>query len=160
VTAGPDGRGRAFWAGAAVGWAVIGWAVWQIARHRVDTRPGQLGRFVFGAVLLHDLVVVPATLLCSAVLARLAPAAARRWLQAALVMAGVTALVAYPLVRGFAHVLGNPTSLPRNYTVAVIGVVGTAWCGLAVLAAVRAGAVHRRRRPTPVPTADGRAGQA
>jgi hypothetical protein len=137
--AGPERRGAGFWVSAGIGWAVIGWALWQIARHRVDARPAQLARFVVGGIAVHDLLVVPVTLAAAALVRRVAPRPARRWVQAALFAAAVVAAFAYPLVRGFAHRLGNPTSLPRNYTASLLVVIAVTWAVLAVVALGRAG---------------------
>jgi hypothetical protein len=135
----PHQRGPVFWVSAAVGWAIIGWALWQIGRHRVDTRPEQLARFVFGGIVVHDLVVVPLASAAAAVLRRAVPRRARRWVQAALVASAVVAAIAYPLVRGFARVLRNPTSLPRNYTASLVLVLAAAWLLVGVAALGRAG---------------------
>jgi len=47
VTATPR-RGWLFWGSAAAGWAVILWGVRGALHHHVDTRPGQLVRFLLG----------------------------------------------------------------------------------------------------------------
>jgi Kef-type K+ transport system membrane component KefB len=148
--AGRHRRGAAFWVSGAVGWAIIGWALWQIGRHRVDTRPEQLARFVLGGIVVHDLVVVPLALAAAAAVRRVVPRRARRWVQAALVATAVLAAFAYPLVRGFARVLRNPTSLPRNYTASLAFVLAAAWALLVLAALGRASwarlALRRARR--------------
>jgi hypothetical protein len=50
--------------------------------------------------------------------------------QAALFTAGTAALYAFPLVRGYGHRLGNPTSLPRNYGAGLVIVVAVVCIGV------------------------------
>jgi hypothetical protein len=62
--------------------------------------------------------------------------------QAALIISGVLALVAYPEVRDYARILHNPTSLPHNYTANLAVVIGAVWVATAVVAVI----VRARRR--------------
>lgn len=144
----PPSRGVSFWLGVAVGWSVMAFAVRGILQHDVDTRPASLARFVIGSALVHDLLVAPVVLAAGVLVARLGsgrspePSSAlghsqerrrfgrSRWraaMQAGLIVTGLVALYAFPLVRGYARVLHNPTSLPRNYSVELAVVLAVFW---------------------------------
>lgn len=136
------GRGVVFWVSAAAGWAVIAWGVAGALRHHIDSRPIDLLRFVAGGILIHDLAVVPLTLLVAVVVNRAVPAGSRRWVQVTLVIAGCLVLFAYPLLRGFGRLPTNPTVLPHDYAVNLTLVVLVVALAVALMAAV--GAVRRR----------------
>jgi hypothetical protein len=130
-----------------------------VVRHHVDTRPADLLRFVAGGILLHDLVVVPLALVGAYLLNRAVPVPWRRWVQVTLVVAAPLALFAYPMVRGFGRIPGNPTVLPHDYATNLALVV------TAVVAIVAALATTHRRRPGPsrrtaVPPASESSGRA
>ena len=131
--------GPRFWISAAVGWAVIGWGVYGIFSNRLDTRPANLAKFVVGGALLHDLLVAPVVLLAGVLIARAVPARARGPVQAALVVSAIVALFAWPLVRAYGLAANNPTSLPHNYGLNLLFVLGAVW-------AVTAGAVLLKSR--------------
>ena len=139
--------GRLFWVSAVAGWAVIAYGLRGLLQHHVDTRPGNLATFVVGGALLHDLLFAPAILLVGVFVARTAPARGRAVIQAALVISGCLALFSYPLVRNYARVLHNPSSLPHNYTANLAAVLGVVWAvATAALVVIRA----RGRRASPV----------
>jgi hypothetical protein len=133
--------GAGFWVSAVLGWAVIGVGLRGIFEKHVDTRPGQLARFVVGGALLHDLFVAPLVILAAVLLARAVPGRLRPFVQAAVVVSAVVALFAYPLVRAYGLAANNPTSLPHNYAANLLVV-------LAVVAAVAAALALRRLRGT------------
>ncbi|HVM66348.1 MAG TPA: hypothetical protein VMU14_15880 [Acidimicrobiales bacterium] len=132
-----NSRGWLFWASAAAGWALIAWGVRGALHHHVDTRPGELGRFFVGGLVLHDLVFVPLVLAGGVLLGRTVRGRWRAPVQAALIISGCAALFAWPEVRDYARVLHNPSSLPHNYTADLAIVVAAVWCGTAVVALVR-----------------------
>lgn len=135
--------GPGFWVSAALGWVVIAVGIRGIFVHHLDTRPTNLAKFVVGGALLHDLVIAPLVLLAAVVLARAVPGRARAVVQAALVVTGVVALFSYPLVRAFGRATRNPTSLPHNYALNLIIVLGLVWAVAAVVAIIRL----RKRSP-------------
>src|SRR5581483_6136234 len=94
-----------------------------------------------GGALVHDLLLAPLVTLLGVAVSRAVPASIRAVVQAALIISGVVLLFSWPLVRGYAHILHNPSSLPRNYTASVGIVLGAVWAVAAVLAiaAVRRG---------------------
>ncbi len=130
--------GALFWVSAAVGWIIIAAGVRGILENSVETRPGDLARFVVGGALLHDLVVAPLVIGAAAVVVgRAVPKRARAVVQAALVVSAVVALFSYPLVRAYGLATNNPTSLPHNYAANLLGVVGVVWATAAVLVLLR-----------------------
>ena len=58
-------------------------------------------------------------------------------MQAALIVSGSLVLFSYPLVRGYAHALRNPSSLPYNYTANLATVIAAVWTIAAVAIVVR-----------------------
>ena len=127
MSAAPRPAGPRFWISAAVGWAVIGWGVVGIFRHSLDTRPANLAKFVVGGALLHDLLVAPGVILVGVLVVRAVPARARVPVQAALFVSGIVALFSWPLVRAYGLAANNPTSLPHNYGLNLLVVLGVVW---------------------------------
>jgi hypothetical protein len=133
-------RGRLFWLSAAAGWAVILWGVRGALHHDIDTRPGQLARFLLGGALAHDLVLAPTALLIGVLIARRVRGRWRAPLQSALFISATLALFAYPLLRGYGRVWRNPTSLPHNYAAnlaVLVAVVAVVTAGLELVSASR-----------------------
>jgi hypothetical protein len=129
--------GPLFWLSAVAGWVVIGIGLRGIFQHRLDTRPANLAKFVVGGALLHDLLVAPMVLLAAVALARAVPARARGTVQAALAVSGIVTLFAYPMVRAYGRAAHNPTSLPHNYSLNLVIVLGLIWTVTAAVVAVR-----------------------
>jgi hypothetical protein len=127
VSAAPRPAGPRFWISAAIGWAVIAWGVAGIFRHSLDTRPANLAKFVVGGALLHDLLFAPLVILAGVLVARAVPGRARGPVQAALAISGIVALFSWPLVRAYGLAANNPTSLPHNYTLGLLIVLGVVW---------------------------------
>jgi drug/metabolite transporter (DMT)-like permease len=137
-------RGVGFWLTAAIGWALIGWGVRGAVHHHIDTRPEELARFFVGGLLAHDLVFAPLVLGTGVAVSRLTPGRWRAGVQAALILAGLVVLFAYPEIRDYARTLHNPTSLPHNYTSNAAIVAAVAVAGVAVVSVIRAGVARRR----------------
>jgi hypothetical protein len=135
-------RGAIFWLSAAAGWALILWGVRGALHHDIDTRPGQLVRFLLGGALVHDLVLAPMVLLVGVLIARRVRGRWRAPVQSALFISATLTLFAYPLLRGYGRVWRNPTSLPHNYAANLIVLVAAVAVGTAVVALVSA---NRRR---------------
>ena len=133
-----------FWAGAAAGWALIVFGFRGALHHHVDTRPGQLVRFLLGGALAHDLVLAPAVLLAGLLVARAVRGRWRAPVQAALIIAAPLGLFTYPQLRGYGRTLQNPTSLPHNYAANLAVVVAMVAAGTAFVAV--AGRVSASRR--------------
>lgn len=137
MSAAPRPAGPRFWISAAAGWAVIGWGVAGIFRHSLDTRPANLAKFVVGGALLHDLLIAPVVILAGVLIVRAVPGQVRGPVQAALLVSAVVALFSYPLVRAYGLAANNPTSLPHNYTLNLLVVLGVVWAVTAGVIAVR-----------------------
>ncbi|MBB5873023.1 hypothetical protein F4553_006457 [Allocatelliglobosispora scoriae] len=94
-------------------------------------------RYLLGAWLLNDLVLVPIVIGLGFVATRWLPPWAKPYAQGALLCALSVVIVAYPLLTGHGKASDNPSALPRNYwvgllvTLAAIGAVAT---GLALRA--------------------------
>ena len=134
----PHRAGPLFWVSAALGWAVILVGVRGALAHRIDTRPGQLARFVVGGALIHDLIVAPAVILIGVGVVRMVRGPARAVVQAAVVVTASLALFSYPLVRAFGRAAHNPTSLPHNYAANLAVVLGIVWAVAAIAIVKRA----------------------
>jgi hypothetical protein len=112
-----------------VGSAFLATGVRSLLGAAADTHPVAAATWVVGLAIAHDLVLVPTVLLVGVAVRRLAPPAVRASLAAALLIAGCVSLIAWPLVRGYGRIAGNPSILPRDYGVGlglVLAVVGTA----------------------------------
>ena len=139
-----DKGGLGFWLSAAVGWLVIAAGLRGIVQNSVDTRPGNLARFVVGGALLHDLIVAPLVIVVAVLVGRAVPGRARAVVQGALVVSAVVALFSYPLVRAYGLATNNPTSLPHDYATNLLVVLGVVWAVAAALVVAR-----MRRPPAP-----------
>lgn len=137
-----------FWVSAVLGWAVIAYAVRGLLQHHVDTRPANLAKFFVGGALAHDLLFAPVVLLAGVLLARFAPRPARALLQAGLLVSGCLVLFSYPLVRDYAKVIHNPSSLPHNYTVNLALTLGAVWAAV-IAGGLATALLHRRTSRLP-----------
>ena len=137
-----------FWVSAIVGWAVIAYGIRGLLHHHVDTRPANLAKFFVGGALVHDLLFAPVVLVVGVLLARSAPRPARAWLQAGLLVSGSLALFSFPLVRDYAKVIHNPSSLPHNYTANLAVTLGAVWAAVIAGGLVTA-VLHRRASQRP-----------
>ncbi|MGH2707020.1 MAG: hypothetical protein ACRDJF_12185 [Actinomycetota bacterium] len=143
---GASARGKLFWAGVVVGWAIISFGVWGIFRDARETHPTNLGIWLAGSALAHDLLIAPVVFVLARILGRYVPARPRPFLQAALVIAALVGAFAFPFMGGFSRTPDdNPSALPGNYTLGFLVVVGTAWAVIGLLA------WRRLRKPVPDP---------
>jgi hypothetical protein len=137
-------RGRIFWTALVAGWAVMAYGIIGALANSRDTHPSDLARWFLGAAVAHDGVLAPAVLLIGTALGRLLPGRLRAPVQGGLVVTGVVALFAFPLVRGYGVRPDNPTVVFRNYVPSLLVVLAMISLVTAALA-VRAG----RRQPHP-----------
>lgn len=138
-------RGRIFWAALVTGWAVMAYGIIGALSNTRDTRPSDLARWFFGAAIAHDGVLAPVVLLIGTALGRLLPGRLRPPVQGGLIVMGVVALFAFPLVRGYGVRPDNATVVFRNYAPALLVVV-------AIISLVTAGLTVRAGRRQPPPT--------
>ncbi|MGH9290107.1 MAG: hypothetical protein ACRD0V_17735, partial [Acidimicrobiales bacterium] len=80
-----------------------------------DTHPLELMRWVIGAALVHDLMVVPAVVATALLVRRFVPRRAWPPVRAGLAATGILALVGWPFVRGYGADPTNQSLLPRDY---------------------------------------------
>jgi hypothetical protein len=81
-----------------VGVAALGYGGWLIARWPTHTKPISLAIWLAGGLILHDGILVPATLIVGAVLTLAVRPRARRYMQGFLIVAAVVTVVTVPLV--------------------------------------------------------------
>lgn len=82
----------------AVGVFGIGYGVFRLVQGWSVSNPPYLLRWLVAAVVLHDGLLAPLTLLVGAVLARVVAPRARRWVQGALLCGGIVTLLSWPLL--------------------------------------------------------------
>jgi hypothetical protein len=91
------------------------------------THPAELARWVVGAAVVNDLVLMPAVFGAGWAARRLVPE--RLWpaVRAGMLTTGVLALVAWPFVRGYGRDEANPSLLPRDYGGGLLRAVVAVW---------------------------------
>lgn len=127
-----------FWSLAVIGLAVIGFGLYGVWVHRgtgiLDVRLRPVLTWTLGAIVIHDLVVAPASLVIGRGLRRVRPRLLRAPLQTALAATALVTLLAFPLVRGYGARASAPSRLPLNYTVGYLVLLGVVWTGCAAWA--------------------------
>lgn len=114
------------------------------------TRPVELARWVVGAAVVNDLVLIPVALVVGWGARRLIPAPVWPIVRAGLLTTGVLVLVAWPFVRGYGVDPANPSLFPRDYGAGLLRAVAVVWVAT-VLAAAVALTVRGRRRARAAP---------
>ncbi|MGH8907812.1 MAG: hypothetical protein ACRD0K_15155 [Egibacteraceae bacterium] len=138
------GSPRVFWTGVGVGGAVIAFGVFGLVANAgegvADVRLVPWLAWALGALVLHDLVVVPLTLLVGRGLRRVRPALLRTPLQAGLALTAIFSLAAYPYLRGYGRAAqpGNASLQPGDYWSALLTILAVVWLAAAGLTAWRA----------------------
>ena len=133
---------RLFWPGVVVGWGVIAVGVSSVWRHRADVEPAAFVTWMLVVLFAHDLLLVPVVLAVGVTLTKLVHGRRRAALQAALVVAALVVLFAWPYLRGWGRVPSNPSIQPRDYAAGVVWTLAA----LAVFALSVAGVARARRR--------------
>lgn len=129
---------RGLLVGLAVGVPVMAYGVRGVFVDAARTHPAELARWVVGAAIVHDLVLVPAVLAVGWLGRRLVPPAHWPLVRAGLLTTGVLALVGWPFVRGYGATPRNPSLLPRDYGAGLAAAIAAVWLAVAVLAVVAA----------------------
>jgi hypothetical protein len=147
---------RGLLVGLALGLPVIGYGIAGAVADADLTHPPELARWVVGAAVAIDLVLVPLVGLAGWAARRVTPRRAWPAVRAGLVVTGALLLVGYPVVRGDGRDPGNPSLLPRDYAAGLGAAIAVVWSAVAaalILAALRRGrtrrAAARRRTPSP-----------
>lgn len=128
-----SGYPKSFWIGTALGGAGMVYGFIGLLGAATKTNPTELGLFLVGAAVAHDLLVAPLVLGVAALIRRFVPRRLRTPLTAVLVVGAITTLFAFPFVRGYGRISTNPSILPRDYgrglaaLLAVIILGGVVW---------------------------------
>jgi hypothetical protein len=139
-----------FWGLTVLGLAVLGFGVHGIWSHQgtgiLDVRVRPLLTWTVGAIVVHDLLFAPLTLLVGRGLRCVRPRALRAPLQVGLAASAALTLLAFPLVRGYGARAGAPSRLPLNYTVGYGALLAVVWLSCAAWASYRTRAAARPDR--------------
>lgn len=123
--------------GLALGVPVIGYGLRGAFVDAGDTHPSELARWVIGAALAHDLVVVPVAAAVALLVHRFTPRRAWPPVRAGLAATGIFVAVGWPFVRGYGRDPTNPSLLPRNYGAGLAAAIAVIWLAVAAWVAWR-----------------------
>ncbi|MFZ6002888.1 MAG: hypothetical protein ACOYXM_03050 [Actinomycetota bacterium] len=135
------------WIGLLLGLPVIAWGIRGALIEGARTHPAELARWIVGAALVHDLVLLPAVLAVAVGVRRITPERAWPFVRWALATSGCVALVAWPFIRGYGRRSSNPSLLPRDYAGGVAIALLLVWVVAASLAWASARRSRVRARP-------------
>ena len=127
---------RGLLVGLAVGLPVIAYGVRGMLVDADRTHPAELARWIVGAAVVNDALVVPLAMGAAWLAHRITPARAWPPVRSGLLATGVVLLVAWPFVRGYGRDPTIPSLLERNYAVGVAAAIGATWIAVAVWIAV------------------------
>lgn len=133
---------KAFWPAVAVGWSVALVGIVGILGEGRDVPVAAFVRWIVGAAVVHDLVLVPVVLAVGVALARFVGAPWRAEAGAALVVAGPVLLFAWPFVAGWGRSASNRSVQPRAYgagLVTILAIVAIVTVAVGVIEKVRRG---------------------
>ncbi|CUU59237.1 hypothetical protein Ga0074812_12614 [Parafrankia irregularis] len=130
----------------AAGLAALGYGLAGLFTHPRPANPPNSLSWLAGGVIVHDLVLVPATALVGFALSRFVPAPYRAVVQGALIISASVALMCLPLWLGYGGTPGNPTTNPLPYRRNLALVLGAVWAGAVAIMAVRAARRRTARR--------------
>jgi hypothetical protein len=137
---------RGLLVGLAVGLPVIAYGVRGVVVDADRTHPAELARWIVGAAVVNDALVVPLAMGAACLVRRITPA--RTWppVRNGLLATGVVLLTAWPFVRGYGRDPTIPSLLERNYAAGVAAVIGATWVAVVVWIAVSIVVRWRRGR--------------
>lgn len=139
--------GRAFWVGAALGAAIMGFGVYGALSNLEGVALTSWLKTVGGGLVAHDLLFAPLVVAGSVLLIRAVPGRGRAPIQVALIVSGALIAVAIPVVHGAGRVASNPSLLPgEHYGVRLLVALAVVW---AIAAAVTARRLRRPRTSKP-----------
>jgi hypothetical protein len=127
---------RGLLVGLAVGLPVIAYGGRGMLVDADRTHPSELARWIVGAAVVNDALVVPLAMGAAWLARRMTPARAWPPMRSGLLATGVVLLVAWPFVRGYGRDPTIPSLLERNYAVGVAAAIGATWIAVAVWIAV------------------------
>lgn len=120
----------------AVGGLIMAYAVLGAVTD-ADVKIGALF-FLVGALVAHDLVLLPVTIGVGVLIGRVVPRRVRGLVRAGLVVSLAVTVVAFPLVLGRGRLADNASLLPLHYGRGLLEIYGVIWGAVAVAVAVRA----------------------
>jgi hypothetical protein len=129
------------------GLSLIGVGTAGLLADAADTVPPAWAAWFVGVVLAHDLLVAPAVLAVSMLLARL-PASWRSALQAGTVVAATLTVATLPTVLAYGRRTDNKSVLPLDYPPNLLIVLAAIALGAGTVAALRAGSTRGLRART------------
>ena len=141
-TAGPLRLGLA-----AVGIVAIAFGALRILSSPEATKPLQLAKWLIAAVILHDAIFAPATVVVGWAVAKLVRGRAQAYVQAGLAVAVATTLIALPLMYRHGKSAPGTTLLTRNYAMNLLVLLAVIAVGVAI-AFVVTGRATGRTGPT------------
>jgi hypothetical protein len=143
VTAPDAPSGRAFWIGLVLGTSIAAFGIAGLITTTSISNAFDVGTWVVGADLVHDLLLAPVVVLVSVLLTRAVPLPWRAPIRGALVASAVFVVIAYPALNGFGRdtAPGNPSVQPLDYGTALATTLVVVW----VLAGVWLLAIALRR---------------
>lgn len=117
-----------FWISATVGIGIMAVGVRGLVTQLGPSARAEVGRWIVGADVLHDLALAPAVGIIGLALGRVR----RPWrapLQAGLFASAIVIAVVWPALRGYgrASVPDNPSLEPLDYATALATVLGVIW---------------------------------
>lgn len=137
------------WMFAAAGVAALAWGGW-LAWEFADARDSFQAAFWFvGGPVVHDGLVAPAVGIGGLVLARVVPAAWRVPVAVGVVLSGVLALLAVPVLWRPFGVSTNPGLHDANYGLGLSVALGVVWLGVLMSGAIAEIARKRAGRADP-----------
>ena len=116
----------------AVGIVGIAFGVLRILTSWDATKPLQLIKWLIAAVILHDAILAPATVVVSWAVARVVKGRAQAYVLAGLAVAALTTLIALPLLYRHGKSAPGSTLLTRNYGVNLLVLLAVIAVGSAV----------------------------
>lgn len=124
------------------GAVLIGWGGYGLMTAARHPKPVPWLTFFVGSALAHDLIVAPLVVVVGVLAVRLVGATVRPYLASGLVISGIVALLAFPLVRGYGRRGDNLSIQPLDYTRGLLITLTAVWLGIAAVGV----AVLLRRR--------------
>lgn len=129
---------------AAIGLLAMAFGGLRILQNRTQTHPFSVAKWLIGMVVVHDGIIAPVTVALGWAVARTIPGRAHAFVQGALAIAGVTALVALPLIYRHGQAAPGTTLLQRAYGLNLLILFAVIALGTAVAYAVQTRRVARR----------------
>ncbi len=124
-----------FWVGVIIGWTVIALGIRGLLHDHVATNPTVVGRYVFEAALILDLVVAPIACAAGLLISRLFKPPVRAIVGAGLVSSALIAIYSYPFVRGYGRSPNLPSALSINYGRGLVIILVGIWVVVGALCA-------------------------